>query len=61
MLNFKEASHIHERVEKFRKNPHPHIQQHAPAHIDGGFEDSTEDLSGRILGKRSSQKNTLAS
>lgn len=60
MLNFKEASHIHERVEKFRKNPHPHIQQHAPAHIDS-IEDSTEDLSGRILGKRSSQKSTLAS
>ena len=60
MLNFKEANHIHERIEKYRANPHPHIHQHAPAHIDGQ-EDSTEDLGGRLLGKRSSNKHSLAS
>ena len=39
MLNFKEANHIHEKIQKYRSNPHPHLHQHAPIHIDG-HEDS---------------------
>ena len=60
MLNFKEANYIHEKILMYRANPHPHINQHAPAHIDGQ-EDSQEDLGGHLLGKRSSNKHSLAS